>query len=145
MKKHLSNGSVPGGQKFTFLYVVISTAAIAGVMTISGIAGLAWWQSLLMLIGCLIVGWTVLFTLLEVRRLGGSPKHRASEGPEQDADPYAPRAVVVAPPTGEPYPHHEDYVESQGFDQGQLTSRIADTTPLVDRLLGRRKKELAAR
>jgi hypothetical protein len=136
-------GGSLGERKFAFLYLVISTVAIAGVMTISGLSGLSWWQSLLMLIGSLIVVWTVLFTFLEVRRLGQTPK--GLEGPAE-GDPYAPRKLVVAPPTGDAYPHHEDYVESQGFDQGQLTSRIADSTPFVDRLLRRReKKELAAR
>ncbi len=143
MRKHFLSGSASGEPKFAFLYVVISTAVIAGVMTFSGIAGLAWWQSVLLLVGCLIGGWATLFSLLELRGLAQTPKDRTSE---EDADPYAARTVVVAPATGEPYPHHEDYVESQGFDQGQLTSRIPDSTPFVDRLLSRRdKKEMAAR
>jgi|SRR5271165_4561058 len=112
-------------RRFGFLYFVISAAAIATVMTFSGIAGLAWWQSLLMGITTCGVGWALLFSVLEMRRLGNS------EGPKEDPDPYPARRVTVAPPTRDPYPHHEDYVESQGFDQGQLTSRIPDETPFV--------------
>jgi len=135
---------VPGRERFTFLYVVISAIAIAFVMTYSGIAGLAWWQSLLMLIGCLTVGWAFLFSVLEMRRLAQKPKNKGDEA-LTEANPYSPRIVAVKPPTGEPYPHHEYYAESQGFDQGQLTSQLPDSTPFIDRFLsrGREKKQKA--
>ena len=110
-------------RRFGFLYAVISAAAIATVMIFSGIAGLAWWQSLAMGIGTVGVGWAVLFSVLEMRRLANAG------GPKEDPNPYPARTLTVAPPTGDPYVHHEDYVESQGFDQGQLTSRIPDDTP----------------
>jgi len=126
----------PGQERFAFLYVVIFAAALATVMTYSGLAGLSWWKSVLMLIGTVIVGWAILFSVLEVRRLGKSEKDVAAER-EADVNPYTSREVVVKGPTNDPYPHHEDYVESQGFDQGQLTSRIPDTTPLVDKFLKR--------
>ena len=139
-------GVVPGREKFAFLYVVIAAAGLAGVMTYSGIAGLAWWQSLLMLVGCLIVGWAILFSILEVRRLGQTTKERADEAVEGSSNPYPSRNVVVAPPTADPYPHHEDYAQSSGFDQGQLTSQLPDSTPFIDRFLsGRNKKQKAGR
>jgi len=50
---------------------------------------------------------------------------------------YATRTVAVKPPTGEPYPHHEYFVESAGFDQGQLTSRIPGSTPFLDSFVER--------
>ncbi|MBZ5609286.1 MAG: hypothetical protein LAP38_13565 [Acidobacteriia bacterium] len=147
MPKHLLNGSLASQPKFAFLYVVISTVAIAGVMTYSAIAGLAWWQSLLLLIGCLIGAWMTLFSFLEMHRLAPTPKNPAGGAPQEEADPYAPRTVVVAPPTGDPYPHHEDYAESSGFDQGQLTSKLPDETPFIGMFLSRRrfKKQMAGR
>ncbi|HYK17703.1 MAG TPA: hypothetical protein VEV37_06765 [Bryobacteraceae bacterium] len=45
--------------EFAFRYAVVAAAAVAFVMTISGVAGLFWWQRLLMLIGTVIVGWAV--------------------------------------------------------------------------------------
>jgi hypothetical protein len=54
-------------------------------------------------------------------------------------DPDGPRRVVVEPPTGHPYPHHELLPGSQGLDQGQLTSRCPDTTPELFRLWRRNR------
>lgn len=132
-------GSARGEEKFAFLYVVIAAGAVASAMIYGGIAGLSWSRTFLALLGCLIVGWAILFSILEVRRISRAADSRPTEalvGPE----PYPTRIVVVQPPTGDAYPHHEDYNESQGFDQGQLTSRIADTTPFVERLLRRWRK-----
>ena len=89
-----------------------------------------------MLTGCLIVGWAILFSVLEVRRLGQTAKERADEALE-DANPYSSRIVVVEPPTGERYPHHEDHAESPGLDQGQRTSQLPDSMPFIDRFLSR--------
>jgi hypothetical protein len=141
--KHFWNGSVRGQEKYAFLYVAISAVALAVVMTYSGLAGLVWWQSLLLLLGGLIGAWATLFSVLEVRRLAQPSK---SGEAQVEAEAYPPRTIVVAPPTGDPYPHHEEYAESSGFDQGQLTSRIPDETPFTGKFLGRRnKKEVAAR
>ena len=136
-------GIFPRERRFAFLYAVIAAAAVAFVMTISGVAGLFWWQSVLMLIGTVIVGWAVLFSILEIRRLG---KGKDEVGEIEDSDAYPSRKVVVAPPTCDACVHHEDYVESQGFDQGQLTSRIPDGTPFIEEILqGRAKKEEVTR
>jgi len=131
---------VPGHEKFAFLYVAISAPVIAVVMTYSTITGLAWWQTLLLLTGGLIGAWGTVFSFLEVRRVSQTAKDRADEALNA-ANPYASRTVVVEPPTGDPCPHHEDYPESAGFDQGQLTSRLPDATPLIERLLSRRRAE----
>ena len=131
----------PGARRFGFLYAVIAAAAIAFSMTISGIHGLTGWQTALMVIGTVIVGWAILFSVLEMRRLGKTAKTTYAEDVEAEANAYPSRTLVVAPPTGDPCPHHEDYVESQGFDQGQLTSRLPDATPYPSR----RQKQEAAR
>ena len=135
---------VPGHERFAFLYVAISAPVIACVMAYSAMAGLTWWQSLIMLIGFLIGAWATLFSFLEVRRLAQTPKDRADEE-LRNANPYSSRMVVVEPPTGDPYPHHEDYPESSGQDQGQLTSHLPDETPLIGRFLniGRPEKPAA--
>lgn len=147
MRKQLLSGSIASEPKITFLYVVISAVAVACVMIYSGIAGLHWRQSLLLLTGGLIGAWATLFSFLEFRRIGQTPENRTREALKEYPDPYAPRIVVVAPPTGDPCPHHEDYPESQGLDQGQLTSTLPYSTPFIDRFLSRRrtKKELAGR
>lgn len=139
-------GIVRGEEKFAFLYVVISAVVVGCAMTYSWIAGLAWWQTVLVLIGGLAGAWATVFSFLEVRRIAKTPKYRAEEALKEEADPYASRTVVVAPPTGEPYPHHEDYAESAGLDQGQLTSHLPDSTPFIDTFLSRREqKQKAAR
>jgi hypothetical protein len=82
------------------------------------------------------------FSLLELRR-------RAHRNPERDSKRIAELEAFeielaaqreraeeamteVAGP--EPYRHHEDHAESPGYDQGQLTSRLAGTTPFLKRL-----------
>ena len=79
-----------------------------------------------------------LFSLLEFTGVAENAR-RAEDGLKSEPDPYAPRQITVAPPTGEPYPHHEDHPESAGLDQGQLTSRLSETTPLIDLFLNRRR------
>jgi hypothetical protein len=131
-------GIVPGQEKFAFLYVVIAAPVIACVMIYSAVAGLAWWQTLLLLIGGLIGAWGTVFSFLEVNRLNRSTKNIADEA-HADANRYSSRIVVVEPATGDPCPHHENYPESAGFDQGQLTSRLPDSMPFIDRFLNRRR------
>jgi hypothetical protein len=131
----------PGNERFAFLYVVIAAGAVASAMIYSGIIGLTLGQTILAVIGAVVVGWAILFSILEVRRLAKTPAE-AAQALEEASNPYTPRTVVVDPPTADPYPHHEDYTQSSGFDQGQLTSRIPDTTPLIARLLGRRHGEI---
>ena len=130
-----------GLEKFAFLYVLLATVAVAGAVTFSWIAGLVWWQTLLVLVGALIGAWGTTFSFLETRRVAQRPDQRNNEILREDTDPYIPRKVKVAPPTGDPYPHHEDYPESAGFDQGQLTSRLPDETPFVEEFLKRRSEK----
>jgi hypothetical protein len=140
-KKAKFPGIVNGREKFAFLYVAISALVLGCAMTFSGIVGLTWSQTALLLVGLLIGAWGTLFSLLEVRRLARTAMNSADEALEEGANPYTPRTIVVEPPTGEPYPHHEDYAESQGFDQGQLTSRLPDATPFIGSFLRRRRKQ----
>lgn len=129
--------------RFAFLYLVASAAAVGCAMTYSWITNLGTWQTVLLVTGCLIGGWATVFSFLELSGLVRSAQS-GDEALREKPDPYAPRTVLVAPPTGEPYPHHEDHAESAGFDQGQLTSRLTETTPLIDAILTRRSKEQKA-
>ena len=134
MNKHLSNA------RFSFLYGVIFAVAVGCTMTFSLIAGLNWWRTVLLVTGGLLGAWATLFSFLELRRLAQKP-NSVDEALQEEKDPYAPRTVVVEPPTGVPYPHHEDYPESAGLVQGQLCSRLPDPTPLIEEFLNRRSRE----
>jgi len=134
MNKHLLNA------RFNFLYAVISAIAIGCAITYIFIAGLGGWQTAMVSVGLLLGAWATLFSFLEVRRLAQTPKS-VDEALKEEPDPYAPRTVVVEPPTGVPYPHHEDYPESAGLEEGQLVSRLTDPTPLIEDYLIRRHKE----
>lgn len=110
-------------------------------MSFSLVNGLGWTERVLMLIGGLFVAWGILFTCLEMHRLAQTPNERAEEVlPEEEP---TCSAVTVQPPTGDPYPHHEDYPESAGFDQGQLTSRTPGSTPFLEDLVGRGEQNVA--
>lgn len=141
MEKDLSNvpvgqerakflGIARGKEKFAFLYGVATAITITCVIAFSLIANLKLWQGLLLLVGCLFVACALIFHFLEMYRTS----HPAMGPAEGASDPYFSRTVSVAPPTKEPYPHHEDFKESAGFDQGQLTARIPGSTPFIDRL-----------
>jgi hypothetical protein len=130
--------SAPGQEKFTFIYVAGSGVAVTCAVAYSLMAGLVWWHSLLLLIGCLLAAWALVFTFMEVRRIAGAAKTNADETLSKDADLYVSRTVTVSPPTGEAYPHHEYYAESAGLDQGQLTSQLPGSTPFIEKFLSRR-------
>jgi hypothetical protein len=130
----------PGQEKWAFLYVLISVAAIAWATTYSWIAGLAWWLAVPLVIACVIAGCAVIFSFVEVRRLARTPKEAAEEDRPEEPNPYTPRTVAVRPETGDAQVHHEYFPESAGLDQGQLTSQISGSTPLIEEFLNRRKK-----
>jgi hypothetical protein len=101
------------------------------------LAGLSWLQFILVALGASFLLWTIFFTLYEFRRM--TQTARETEEVDQ-ARRTELRIVFVEPPTGEPYPHHEHHAESPGQDQGQLTSRLSGSTPLLDKLLERHRR-----
>lgn len=145
MEKHFSlsfagppkTRSISGGEKFTFLYVAGSALALTCGVAYSLMAGLTRLQSILLLIGCVLVAGAAVFCLLEVVGIARRGKPGA---PKAQPDVYASRTVAIEPPTGDPYAHHEDYKESAGLDQGQLTARIPGSTPFIGDLLERGQK-----
>jgi hypothetical protein len=130
--------SVTGREKFTFLYGALSTVALTWAILYSMMTGLTRTQSVLVSSGSVLVACAAAFFLLEVRRMAGGAKGADGVNPEPNL--YVSRNVPVAPTTGEPYPHHEEFAESAGFDQGQLTARIPDSTPFVEDFLSRRPR-----
>lgn len=159
MEKHLNASSIGtikasagpakaghrGGEKFTFLYVAGSAVAVSCAIAYSLFASLAGLQSLFLLIGAVLVACAAVFCALEVRRIVPRAKTENVEAFNERTDPYASRSVDIRSPTGDPYPHHEDYTESAGFDQSQLTARIPGSTPFLDRLENREEKSKVAR
>jgi hypothetical protein len=132
VSKHLEPHA--GQEKFTFLYIAISAAALTCATAYSQMAGLGGLQRLLLLIGSVFVAWAIVFCFLEVRRIG-------RKAPVKAAEFYRTRTATIEPATGEPYPHHEYRAESPGLDQGQLTSQLSGTTPFVDRFLPKEKEQ----
>lgn len=130
--KQKFSGIARGKEKYAFLYGVAAAIAATGVIVYSLIASLNWWQTSLLLIGCVLVVWTVVFSVLEMN-WGDRNKKGEAKSLNEEPDPYASRTVVIGPPTGEPYPHHEDHAESPGLDQGQLTSQLPDSLPFFGR------------
>lgn len=111
-----------------FVCGVLTALTITGIALYTLMADLDWSQTLLLLLGCLLVLGAILFTFFEVRRLAGL-SNRSPGSPDEDTDPDATRIVVIEAATGEPYPHHEGHVGSPGLDQGQLTSQLPDAPP----------------
>jgi len=123
--------------RIAFIYVVATAIVATCIILYSLMAELSRWQSLVLLMGVLVVVWAIIFSFLEVGRLASrSPK---ISGPDEIVDPDAPRRVVVEPSTGDPSPHHENHPASPGQDQGQFTSQLRGDTPFVE-FLQRRKK-----
>jgi hypothetical protein len=129
----------PHREKFTFLYVAISAVAVTCAIAYSLFAGLTFLHGSLLIAGCLLVGCAFVYNFMEVRRV--SLDGRAGEAAPTEPDPYGPHTVVTAQPTGDSYPHHEAYTESQGFDQSQLTARIPDQTPYPTGFFARRREK----
>ena len=117
------------GSQVAFWFGILTAMALTGIILYVLIADFSWEQSLLLTIGCLIVLWAIIFSFFEIGRLSRGAKR--IRGHESGVDPDAPRTVVVDPPTGHPYPHHEMIPGSSGFDQGQLTSYGRDQTPTL--------------
>ena len=123
-----------------FPYLIVFAVVVTLIAGFGMVVGLNGWETLLWSVGvCLVIG-AGIFTYCEVRRLAGISKSNAELAREEDeVDRIAQHTVIVEPPTGEPYPHHEDHLQSEGFDQGQLTSRMPSPTPLVRDSLHTRK------
>lgn len=111
-----------------FVSGALTALTVTCIVLYSLVADVGLSQTLLLLFGCLLVLGAMLFTFFEIQRLVRF-SNRGSGPSVEDRDPDAARIVVIDPPTGEPYPHHEHHTGSPGLDQGQLTSQLPDSPP----------------
>lgn len=118
-----------------FTYGLATALVATAIVLYSLMAGWSREQTLILLVGTLIVVWTIIFSFLEVRRIAARKK--SILGPDDVVDPDAAREVIVHGPTAEATPHHEAHIGSPGLDQGQLTARLPDQTPSLGNLLHR--------
>jgi hypothetical protein len=115
-----------------FGFGIATAVAVTCILLYSLIAGLSLLQTTFWMFGSLIVIWTSLFSFFEIRRIAaGRSTSIFWDDSDNRIDPDAPRVVTVEPPTGEATPHHEHHLGSEGLDQGQLTSLLPDTFPIV--------------
>ena len=96
---------------------------------------------ILMILGAAGVG-ILTFSILTMRRDGQSLDETIRPYPASPAgvDLEALRNAERLDPPGEPYPHHEDYVESPGDTFAELTTRVAGDTPFLENLYRRKRK-----
>lgn len=130
-----------GGKTVTLFMSLLATVAGASVaLTLCLIARLSLHECVINTIaGALIIGGGV-FLLLDHRRTHRNHDLEIKsilEAAAFNADLAAQRAIaeraITEPPAGsEPYFHHEDHAESPGYDEGQLLSRLPETTPFFE-------------
>ncbi len=132
--------------RVVFPYAVVFAVMVSFIAGFGMMAGMYRWEILMWCIGaCLVIG-GIIFTFFEVRRLAGISKSNQELAREEaEADRMTRRIVVVEGPTEHPYPHHEDFAESAGTDQGQMTSRSPEPTPVIGKLLDKRGSEQHSR
>ena len=73
--------------QIAFVYVVASAIVATCIILYSLMAELSLWQSLVLLLGVLVVVWAIIFSFLEVGRIA-SRSHKIS-GPDEALDPDA--------------------------------------------------------
>jgi len=125
--------------RVVFIFGVLGALVVTGVSLYSLAADLDRMQTTILMLGCLVVTFAIIFSFLEVRRIA----HRSKSigGEISGVDPDAPRRVIVEPPTGEATPHHEFHPGIGGLDQGQLTSRLSGTPRFAELFhWGRRRR-----
>ncbi len=115
--------------------------AAATVALLVGLTeGLSWPDCLILVMGAAVITGGVIYTFLEVRRLGlpAGAQVMQQEPPSTDrlsALANLRRAMLPVAESTEACPHHEYYPESPGEDQGQLTSHWPGSTPSLRELL----------
>ena len=127
-----------------FEYLLPTVAAAAIALMFGLLVGVSWPLCLMLMGAMAVLIGGVAFTLLKMHSLA-FPKDRAGRYEFLDPNRSAelrlraqPQILVKRPADEEPYPHHEDYPESAGEDQGQLTSHLPGSTPFLEDLAVRK-------
>lgn len=144
LSRHGESENAKNALSFEYLLPMVAAATMALMF---GLLIGASWPACLMLMGAgaaLIGG--IAYTLLQMHRLGirteacgpDQAMRHDTLAPDRSADSRLTgqrRMLVRQPVEGyEPYPHHENYPESPGEDQGQLTSHLSGSTPFFEEL-----------
>jgi hypothetical protein len=146
VRPNRKNETDSAGNKLPFEYLLPMVAAATIAMMFSLLMDVSGAVCLMLMgAGATLIG-GVAFTLVQMHTLGlsqetGSPD-RAAHHEHPDASRSAEsrlrahRIMLLKQPANEcePYPHHEDYPESAGEDQGQLTSHLTGSTPFFEKL-----------
>ena len=113
------------------------TAAATVAIIIGMVTGFSWGKYLLVTIVSAVLLGGLLYTFRAMYKAGRQDQvteqsdERSADCPIHLRPTHGTETTNGGPPTGEPYPHHEDYPESAGEDQGQLTSHLPGSTPLM--------------
>jgi hypothetical protein len=127
------------GIEMPFEYLLPMVAAAAVALIFSLLVAVSWPVCLMLMgAGAALVG-GVAFTFFQMHSLGLPQKARAPDRVVRSAAESKLRTqrqmlVKQAACEYEPCPHHENYPESPGEDQGQLTSHLPGSTPFFDEL-----------
>ena len=134
-RKSTTNDEVDVAFRFEETLAIVAAASLA--LIIGLMAGLSWQQCLILIFGvsCLVGG--IVFTLLEMHRLTHPPTGGSAPSPATKAATVLRRIVVRSWQSIDPLPHHENYPECPGQDQGQRTSNLPGSTPLLEAIAAR--------
>jgi hypothetical protein len=132
--------------ELAFEYLLPMVAAASAALMYSLLAGVSWPVCLMLMCSTAALVGGVAFTLVQMHILGLPYQRYSSERAVQhdrvDANESLEmrltmqQEMLVTRSNCEyrPYPHHEDFPESAGEDQGQLTSHLSGSTPFVEDL-----------
>jgi len=132
-------GIVWSSQELLGMIAAATLALLVGLME-----GLTLPDCLILVFGAAVITGGVIFTFLEVRRLGLPVGAQVTRQEPPSANRLSAvanlrRAILPVAESTEACPHHEYYPESPGQDQGQLTSRWPSSIPSLRELVGQIK------
>ena len=134
-----SNGSQRVAWRTEQSLWIIAVGTLALIVSLTW--GLSKLDSLILIGGAMIVTGGIIFTFMEMGRLGSQHGVQIAEknvGGANRLENYVRMGTIVQPPipeSTEAVPHHEYYPESPGQDQGQLTSHWPSSTPFLASLI----------
>ena len=120
---------------FECLLSVAATATTALIFSL--LTGLKWQGSLMVMASVALLIGGIVYSLLEMRRLGYPAIHHDPSRfnqPERLRIPHRQTAWQHSAAVDEACFHHENHPESAGEDQGQLLSHLSGSTPFLERL-----------
>jgi len=119
---------------FECLLAMVATGTTALILSLLG--GLQWQGSIMVMASVTVLIGGIVYSLLEMYRLGYPVRHSETARTRQDWSPRILRNTVSqqSAEIDEACFHHENHPESSGEDQGQLLSHLPGSTPFLERL-----------